>query len=354
MTVQGPVPASDLGPTLPHEHVFLDLNCYVDELLTYRELPIVDEVVTLANLKQVRNNPYGNRDNCVLDNMDLMATELAEFKDAGGGTLVDTTNGDLGPQPANLKALSERTGLHMVAGCGHYVSFAHPPELASQTVDDIAARLISEIRDGFGDTGVRPGIIGEIGTKDPLHPDEAKVLRAAAAAHHATGLTISVHVHPPTRGAHDVLDILESEGVDLRRVVLGHLDAALSHDDIDLAQAIDYHKALADRGPYIEYDLCGNSGFFSDGAHSWWFPSDRERCIGISRLIDAGYGEQLLISQDVGHLYYLSSYGGWGFAHVLTQFKDMLAAAGVSEKWHDQLTRKNPATMLTGDPTAAA
>lgn len=143
------------------------------------------------------------------------------------------------------------------------------------------------------------------------------------------GLTISVHVHPPTRGAHDVLDILVEEEVDLTRVVLGHLDTALSHDDIKIGDAIDYHKALADRGAFIEYDLCGITGFFSDGAHSWWFPSDRERCIGIVGIIEAGYGKQLLISQDVGHKHYLSSFGGWGVAHVLTQVKDMLISFGV-------------------------
>jgi phosphotriesterase-related protein len=348
MTVRGPVAASDLGPVLPHEHIFIDLNCYVDELARHRALPIVDEPVSLANLKIVKNDPYANRDNCLLDDPELMISELMEFKDAGGGTVVDLTNADLGPQPEKLVEVSERTGLHIVQGAGHYVSFAHPAELASWDIQKIEDRFVKEIEVGFGDTGIRAGIIGEIGTLSPIHPDEEKVLRAAARAHHRTGLTISVHVHPPTRGAFEVLDILEEEEVDLTRVVLGHLDTALAHDDIDIAQAIDYHKQLADRGPYIEYDLCGNTSFFSEGTHSWWFPSDRERCRGIASLIDAGHGDQVLISQDVGHKYYLSSYGGWGFAHVMTLFKDMLATAGVGDDWHDRITRANPRRMLTG------
>lgn len=97
MTVLGPVPVSELGPVLPHEHVFIDLSCYVHELGSFTELPIRDEPVSLANLKGVRNNPYGNMDNCVLDDADLMVGECKEFKDAGGGTLVDATNADLGP-----------------------------------------------------------------------------------------------------------------------------------------------------------------------------------------------------------------------------------------------------------------
>jgi phosphotriesterase-related protein len=348
MTVRGPVAASELGPVLPHEHVFIDLNLYVEELGRFKELPIVDDPVDLSTLKTVRNDPYSNRDNCVLDDPELMIEELMEFKNAGGGTVVDLTNADLGPQPEKLKLVSERTGLNIVLGNGHYVSFGQPPELASWDIQTIENRLVDEIENGFGDTGIRPGIIGEIGTTMPIHPDEEKVLRAAARAHHRTGLTITVHVHPPTRGGFEVLDILAQEEVDLTRVVLGHVDTALAHDDIDITEAIEYHKQLAERGPYIEYDLCGNSNLFSDGAHSWWFPSDRERCKGLAALIEAGFGEQLLISQDVGHKFYLSSFGGWGFAHVLTLFKGMMERAGISEEWHNRITHDNPRRMLTG------
>ena len=56
----------------------------------------------------------------------------------------------------------------------------------------------------------------------------------------------------------------------------------------------------------------------------------------------------MLISQDVGHKHYLSEYGGWGFAHVLTVFKDMLADFGVDSAAHDTITVANPARMLTG------
>jgi phosphotriesterase-related protein len=348
MTVRGPVPANELGAVLPHEHVFIDLNLYVDELSRFKELPLENAPVDLSTLKTVRNDPYGNRDNCVLDDPELAIAELMEFKEAGGGTVVDLTNADLGPQPEKLVEVSERTGLNIVLGNGHYVSFGMPKELAGWDLKTIEDRLVDEIENGFGDTGIRPGIIGEIGTTMPMHADEEKVLRAAARAHHRTGLTITVHVHPPTRGGFEVLDILEQEEVDLTRVVLGHVDTALAHDDIDINQAIDYHKALAEKGPYIEYDLCGNSNLFSDGAHSWWFPSDRERVKGLAALIGAGFGEQLLISQDVGHKHYLSSYGGWGFAHVLTLFKSMMERGGISPEWHDQITRKNPRRMLTG------
>jgi phosphotriesterase-related protein len=218
----------------------------------------------------------------------------------------------------------------------------------AQSVEQIADGLVDQIENGIAGSDIRPGIIGEIGTTWPLHPNEEKVLRAAAIAHRHSGLAISVHVHPPTRSGHGVLDILEEEGVDLSRVVLGHVDAAIAHADIGFSEAIEYHRSLAERGAFIEYDLCGNSGYFTDGANSWWLPSDRERCKALAELAGQGFVESLLISQDVGHKHYLTEFGGWGYAHVLTGFKRMLADFGFGDDAHDQVTRRNPARMLSG------
>jgi len=352
MTVLGPVPVDQLGVTLPHEHLHIDLTAYVDELARFRRDPEIDNPVELGNLAAVRSNPYGNRDNCLLDDDELALAEVARFRQAGGHTIVDLTNPDIGRAPTNLQDISRASGINIVAGCGHYVNFAQPDYVAEQTMGQIADWITREIEEGIAGSGVRPGIIGEIGTTSPLHANEEKVLRAAARAHSRTGLTVSVHVHPPTRAGHDVLDILADEGMDLHRVVLCHLDAALAHLDIDLSEAIDYQASLAARGAFVEFDLCGNSGYFTDGRNSWWLPSDLDRCRAIARLIDAGHIGSLLISQDVGHKHYLSSYGGWGFAHVLTQFKDMLASVGVESDEHKRIVRDNPAVMLTGDVDA--
>lgn len=350
MTVLGPVPATDLGTTLPHEHLFIDLLGYVDELERHQPSAHLNDKLQLTNLNALRQNPYSNRDNCVLDDSDLAFREVLKFAEHGGGTIVDQTNYDIGSSPDKLLALAQLLPVHVIAGCGHYVNFAQKADLAAMTVDEVAQELINEITNGLQGSVVRPGIIGEIGTTFPMHPTEQKALRAAARAHHATGLTVSVHVHPPTRGGHEVLDILEAENVPADRILLCHIDASLAHSDIEFTDAIDYQRSLLERGAYLEYDLCGNSGFFTDGSNSWWLPSDRERCKGLSALIGAGFGDKLLISQDVGHKHYLTEFGGWGYSHVLTTFRTMLATFGVDDNLHDTLTRKNPARMLSGLP----
>ncbi|MDF2507179.1 MAG: aryldialkylphosphatase [Microbacterium sp.] len=353
MSVLGPIDAAQLGPTLPHEHLFIDLLGYVDELERHRPSPFLDDKLGITNLGALRQNPYGNRDNCILDDPGLAVREVARFRELGGRTIVDQTNGDIGSSPELLRQVAEESGVNVIAGLGHYVNFAQKADLAAMEIDAIADGLIDEIENGLAGTTVRPGIIGEIGTTHPIHPTEHKSLRAAARAQKVTDLSIAVHVHPPTRGGHEVLDVLEEEGVDLNRVVLCHLDASLAHSDIELDEAVEYQLELARRGAFIEYDLCGNSGFFTDGANSWWLPSDRERCKGIAALVQAGIADKILISQDVGHKHYLTEFGGWGYAHVLTDFKAMLASFGVDAETHDTITRKNPARMLVGEDVFA-
>lgn len=301
----------------------------------------------MHNLDDIRRSPYSNKDNCILDDATLATEELARFAQFGGGTIVDVTPADIGRNVRGLAEVAKRTGVNVVASCGYYIESAQSETLKAMTQDQVTEALLAEINNGIDGTEILPGIIGEIGTSHPIDPAEEKVLRAAAAAHTESGLPITIHVHPPGRRGHDVLDILEREGVRLNRVVLGHADAALAHADIDLPRAIQHHRSLADRGAYIEYDLCGNSGYFKTDTHSWWLPSDRERVSAIDTLIHAGHGGQILLAQDIGHKHYLRRYGGWGYAHVLDAFTDYLRESGVTDGQIDRILVTNPRTMLT-------
>ena len=81
-------------------------------------------------------------------------------------------------------------------GSGWYRGAYYPPEarIDRRSVDDLADELVGEATDGVGETGVRPGIIGEIGTDKPwISPAEERVHRAAARAARRTGLAITTH-----------------------------------------------------------------------------------------------------------------------------------------------------------------
>lgn len=350
MTVLGPVPADELGPVLPHEHLLIDTRCYWQPPVGASRRRIAEGPVEISNLGFLRRNLYFVRDNLVLDDVELAIAEASEFRALGGGTIVDLSLPDIGRDPDGLQAIARATGLNVVMGCGHYVHVAHPDSLRDETVESIAERLVGEIESGVGETGVRPGIIGEIGTWYPLHPNEEKVLRAAARAQAATGLALTIHVHIAARKAEKLLPILEEEDCDLTRVVLGHLDIAFGHLDTDYDEVLDYHRSLADRGCFIEYDTVGAEVFApaSPVTPPFWTPSDLTRARAIAQLIADGYGDRILISHDVFTKCQLRRYGGFGYAHILCDFQHRLREVGVTDEDVRRLILDNPRRMLAG------
>lgn len=353
MTVLGPVAASELGVVLPHEHLLIDTTvCYWQEPAETSEQPLEDGPVEITKLGLLRRNLFALRDNLVLSDVDLAVAELAEFRKLGGGTIVDVTLADIGRDPVALQTIARASGVHVVMGCGHYIHLAHPESLDEEPLEAIAERLTRELTEGVGDTGVRPGIIGEIGTWHPLQPREEKVLRAAGRAQKATGVALTIHLHVAARKGHDVLTILEDEGVDLARVVLGHVDIAFGHLDADLAEVLEYHRSLAVRGAFIEYDTCGAEVFAPGGGDvpPFWTALDLTRARAIAQLFDEGLGDHILVSHDVFTKTQLLRFGGFGYGHVLRDFQHRLREVGLGDAEVTRLLQDNPQRMLTPAP----
>jgi phosphotriesterase-related protein len=118
---------------------------------------------------------------------------------------------------------------------------------------------------------------------------EEKVLRGAGQASKLSGVPLSIHLPGWERHAHRVLDVIEQEGGDLRHTILCHMNPSL-HDRA-------YQRGVADRGPFLEYDMIGMDYFYADQqAQS---PCDEENAVAIVGLIDDGYINSILLSQDV-------------------------------------------------------
>ena len=193
-TVFGPVEASTLGIVLPHEHLLLDVTNWLmnsdrQEVQAIREAP-----VSLENLRLVRRNPHSSRDNLLLDDLEQQTREAQRFADAGGNTIVDVSPQGLGRSPEGCAHIARSTGLNVILGCGYYIQSAHPPEVREKSIDELADLIVAELTEGIGETGIKAGVIGEIGTFHPIHPDEEKSLRAAGRAQLRTGAAIWVHL----------------------------------------------------------------------------------------------------------------------------------------------------------------
>ncbi len=306
MTVQGPVEPSALGFTLPHEHTQCSL-WHIAARWDYWELT-PDEPV-------------------ILD-------ELRLFKEAGGTALADLTLPGIGRDPAWLRRIAEKSGLHVVMGGGWYRTAYYPPEalIEMRSVDSLAEELVHDATVGVGDTGIRIGILGEIGTDKPwVTPAEERVFRAAARCSRRTGLAISTHAVLSAVGAAQ-LTILEEEGVDPGRVIIGHADSY---------PVLDHYLALINRGASIEFDFLGMS----------FTPMEK---YGEAKIIDLllellgrGHADRILLSHDVCHNSQLRTFEGNGYVYLSSTFLPRLRERGVSEAEIEQLTVANPRRILT-------
>ncbi len=375
MTINGPVEPSELGYTLPHEHLYFNTSGYKPEMTPEQEELYLSHI-TLQNLNYVRKNPYRVLENCIMFDKDMLQRAVQEFKDKGGGTITDVTPHGCSldsPLPdflPEIKEVADTVGVKVVLGMGHYIHAFDIPEESKEaaskegknydilvsptskaiegfTPEQLADIYVKDINEGYGDTGIRPGVIGELGTGFVVTDLEQRTLRAGALAQQETGLAITLHLQPSKMNGHQDLDILEEAGANLEKVVLGHRDGVLAIPGMSFDQVMDNYYSLLERGCYIQFDLCGNQEYFRADLGNWWLPADRERAQAIKLICDHGFGDKILLSQDEGHRYYMTEYGGWGLAHVLTGFRETMLEYGVTEAQCDQITRDNPQKMLT-------
>ena len=334
-TVLGPLAPEALGVTLPHEHILSTLEVYLEEPRSEADTRLLDEPLGPAILAAVRAEPYRNRHNVLFDDEDLAVRELIPFRDAGGSTVVDQTLPDIGRDLAGLARIARRTGLHIVAGCGYYLEETHAPEVVESTVEELAGRLVAELTADPATGGIPCGVLGEIGLTSPMTANERKVLRAVAIAQRETGAPVSIHTQAPDAQGIQALDLLEAGGVDPGRVTIAHADT-----DIDLV----YQTAIAARGAFVEYDLFG----WGDVATpDYLVHSDRQRAAGVALLLEAGYGAQVLLSQDVVTRIQLAAYGGGGYAHLVRDLPPLFAELGIDGDELRRLMTENPARWLT-------
>ena len=342
-TVLGPVPANALGTTLMHEHLLFSLEAYWSPPRDLPEPGISRAPLSLDNLWWVRQHPVGSRPNLSQGDPVLAAAELARFKAAGGGTVVEVSSHGLNRDVRGLRTIAERTGVNVVAGTGYYIGASHPPGLADRTVEDVEEELVRDLTVGIDGTDVRAGVIGEIGTSEPLAPTERLVLRAAARAQRRTGVAMIVHPAPQHRSAAQIgawLDILEAEGAIPTRVVLSHLEERLRGAPGDFA-------ILAERGYVLALDTWGNVNHYE--TRGFTMPCDAERVGLLARLVRDGLTDHLVLAQDVCFRHALTAYGGPGYAHLLVNLRPRFADAGIPDAVIDRMFLDNPRRILACD-----
>ena len=328
-SVNGHILKENLGTTLVHEHLFLDQS-------SFNAIDSEGEEVTLENLWKIKRDPYISPNNCVLDDMTEAIDEVNYFKREGGNTIVDVTNCGLGRDVEKLKQLSSATGLNIITSTGFYVEQSHPDHVNEASIEELSEFMLKELEEGIEQTNIKAGIIGEIGTSTTITKNEEKVLRAAARCHKKGNYPISIHLaNMKGREGFNVIKILDSEGANLEKVVLCHMDLAL--DDYN------YQIDLAKTGVFIEYDSFGME--FTIDSRGFVFYRDVDKIVFLKKLMDDGFVDKLLVSQDVCFKICIKKYGGQGYDHLLRNIFSVYEQYN-SIDLKDKLLTQNPIHWL--------
>jgi phosphotriesterase-related protein len=287
-TVQGPIDASKLGFTLPHEHLF----------------------ASSSGFWQLWPEFFGGRANFIAKVVD----KLKVAKDEGVNTIVDLTTADLGRDIRLMEEISRKSGMQIIATTGHWL---YPNlSMSSRTVEELTEFFVKEIERGIEGTDIKAGVIKVATDQEGVTPFIEKALRAAARTSKATGTPIETHTLAAKRQGEKQAEIFEAEGLSPAMVSIGHSDYSTE---------MDYLTGLIKRGYTIGMDHMSRGvtppaqGAEGSSPNFWQTKVDR-----IKSLVDAGFANKLFLSND------------WLFA-------DSLAPTGA---YSDTLNKLNPDGML--------
>ena len=258
-TVLGPIRGEQMGFTAPHEHVLASSTGFLRLWPEY----------------------LGGRAHFT----DLAVQHMTAAKAAGIDTIVDCTTADLGRDVRLLQEVSRRSGVQIIATTGHWLT--PTPSFEVRTADELADFFTLEIERGFEDTGVKPGVI-KAASGDSMTPFQEKVFRAAARASKRTGVPVTTHSHARLRGGLQQASVFEQEGLDPKRVCIGHSDESADFD---------YLAGLARRGYTLGVDHLFY-GLPALGGGTKGEPTWQERAATVKTLIDAGFNDRIFLAND--------------------------------------------------------
>ena len=305
VTVRGPVAAGELGVALSHDHLLVDWWDFTDKFSSYSG---------------------------ILDDEDLAIREVSRFCEAGGGTIFDPTNMGLGRQPKSLQRISEATGVHVVMGTGWYRERTYAQCVFEEQPGRLAEYLLRDLLVGVGDTDICAGFIGEIGTERRcISPAEERVFRAAARAQIQSGCAIMTHTTNWGELAVEQLALLAEEGVSSDRVIISHVGDRIGVDRL---------RPIADAGAWLGVDNLGSTrGHLSLEARAGL----------VAELWAEGYGNRILLGNDICGRDQLSVYGGPGYDNVIVNFLPLLRKQSLTDDEIHVMTVENPARAFAYD-----
>ncbi|MCQ6279310.1 phosphotriesterase [Bacillus sp. EB600] len=309
-TVLGPIATEDLGITAMHEHIGFGLpGCDLDT-------------------KWWKSHEEA---------FEVTIQKLRRFREHGGKTFVDCTGIGNGRDVEYFQVLSRRTGVNIIAVTGFVAGDSALPYFRNKSVEYLADLFVHEITIGIDNTGAKAGAL-KVGVSrgGQLSELDKRIYQAAARAAVKTGAPIITHL---STDAQTAIDIFESEGLPLNRVLMGHADVGQDADD-------ERDAMIARLGGYVGFDTIGYDTEMENSPY--WSRPRQERVEHFLRFLDKGFLDRAVISADA-NCCALGWPGlkGHSVNYLFEEFLPDLRKAGVSEEVFEQLLVHTPAKFLT-------
>ena len=340
-TVAGLIPPEELGVTLTHEHIMSDAEVLSPPPPQATLSALHSSPPSLETLAFSRHysDVVHNVEDLVLCDIPTAIDEVMLYKQFGGDSLVDCTSIGLGRDPVALARISRVTGVNIVMGASYYVAVSHRPDMDAVSQDAITEQIVRDVTEGVDDTGIRSGVIGEVGCTYPLDDNERKVLRASGRAQRLTGAPLLIHPGRDVTAPLQNLEVLVEGGADPANVIMGHLDRTfVEFEDF---------KRVAEAGCFVEWDLIGEERSYYDGNPRFDMPGDATRMDEIAWVISEGYGDRVLVAHDIAYKHRLMRYGGHGYGYILAHLVSRMRARGISDEALHKILVDNPRRALT-------
>ena len=261
----------------------------------------------------------------ILD-VDEVVPEVEKAMAQGIEAAFEVSTIDMGRDVLKLKKISERTGLKIVCSTGFYLAEYHPDWMDNASKEEIAEIYINELINGIGSTGIRAGFIAEIASSNAgFTGNEKKILEAAGIASKKTGLAVSTHTG--RMAAIETIETLLNEGTEPDKIIIGHQDLIDDHE---------YHLSLLKYGVNIAFDTCGKSAYMPDEI----------RATNALKLVEAGYGDHLVLSNDVSRHTYFTTFGENGYTAVMGKVVPLMEEAGLKKEDIRKFLVDNPARII--------
>ncbi|WDV44387.1 phosphotriesterase-related protein [Clostridiaceae bacterium M8S5] len=261
------------------------------------------------------------------DQSELVISEMKELVSKGIDTIVEVTNMGMGRDIEAIRYICNESGINVVVSTGFYKEPFLPTYVYSMKEEDISKILVKEIVKGIDNTNIKAGMIGEVGTgKGQMSEIEMKIMKSCALAHVETGIPIYTHTTLGTL-ALEQLKLLKNTGVNLQKVVIGHMD---------LNPSIEYLSKVADTGCFLGFDTIGKIKY----------QPDEYRIKAIIQLIKRGHLNQIVLSQDLTRKSHLKANGGIGYSYLVDTFIPQMLKAGISQTQIDCMLKNNPKRLF--------